>query len=64
MVRWLVDLDCGDTTVVLTTGDDPTDGRPDESAWKCQQCGKRSAVKAVHRVGWETVPDLKLRDEP
>ena len=26
MLRWLVDLDCDDTVVVLTTGEDPTVG--------------------------------------
>jgi DNA-directed RNA polymerase subunit RPC12/RpoP len=62
MLRWLVDLDCGDTVVVLTTGDDPTLGHTDD--WFCRECGRRRVVKAVHKAGWETAPALKLRDQP
>ena len=60
MLRWLVDLGCGDTAVVLTDGSDPTVGQADR--WWCQECGRRCSVKAAHKVCWETVPDLRLRD--
>jgi hypothetical protein len=61
MVRWLVDLGCGDTAVVLTPEDEAL-AEPSDS-WRCQECGRRSTVTAVHRVGWETAPRLKLRGE-
>jgi hypothetical protein len=62
MMRWLVDLDCDATRVVLTTGDDPTLGHADD--WFCRECGRCRAVKAVHQIGWELAPPLKLRDQP
>ena len=61
MLRWLVDLDCDDTVVVPTTGEDPTVGHFDN--WFCRECGIRRTVNAVHQVGWETVPPLRLRDQ-